>query len=105
MNPFSEFEQFLLSAGMTERDLKEIAFARLYNEDFKHGTDGHNRLIIIARLASMVDALTDANGVRGYIGTMQWSGDATEMEKTLVAGNINAFSAWQRELFAAARTR
>lgn len=55
MNPHTKFEEMLLKLGLSERDLKEIAFARLYAQDFQHGTDGHNRLLIIARLTNILE--------------------------------------------------
>lgn len=36
----------------TERELMEIKFALMYVEEFLHGTDGHNRLMLIAKLAA-----------------------------------------------------
>ena len=39
-----------------ERQLKEIAFARVYVQQFNHGTDGHNAKLIIAKLADLLDA-------------------------------------------------
>lgn len=36
---------------MNERQLKEIAWALLYQRLFSHGTDGHNRLTLAAQLA------------------------------------------------------
>lgn len=44
-------------ATLTEREIKEIRFAKLYKESFGHGTDGHHRLCLIATLA---DALRDS---------------------------------------------
>ncbi len=44
-------------ATLSEREIKEIRFAKLYKESFAHGTDGHHRLLVIATLA---DALRDA---------------------------------------------
>jgi hypothetical protein len=38
-----------------ERQQKEIAFAELYERDFHHGTTGHNQLLLIARLALLLD--------------------------------------------------
>ena len=38
--------------GMTERQLKEIAFALLYKKYFNHGTDGHNSRITLADISS-----------------------------------------------------
>lgn len=40
---------------LDERQRKELAFARLYAADFSHGTDGHNRLLLLARLADIID--------------------------------------------------
>ena len=40
---------------LDERQKQEVAFARLYALEFKHGTDGHNRLLLIAKLADMLD--------------------------------------------------
>jgi hypothetical protein len=36
---------------MTERQLKEIAFALVYEKFFNHGTAGHNSLLTLAELA------------------------------------------------------
>lgn len=38
-----------------ERQLNEICFALLYLTAFGHGTDGHNRLMIIAKMAELLD--------------------------------------------------
>lgn len=54
--PQESFEKYLLGKGFTERDLKEIAFSRLYVQDFNHGTVGHNDMLIIARLADLLEA-------------------------------------------------
>ena len=44
----------------TEKDgrraLQELDFARLYDQSFFHGTDGHSRLVLIARLADLLDS-------------------------------------------------
>ena len=40
---------------LDERQIKEIVLARIYADDFNHGTDGHSRLILIARLADILD--------------------------------------------------
>lgn len=37
------------------RELQEIEFARTYVRDFGHGTDGHIRLTIMARMADLLD--------------------------------------------------
>lgn len=38
-----------------ERQRKEIAFAQLYARDFHHGTSGHNDMMIIAKMAELLD--------------------------------------------------
>lgn len=43
-------------AAFTERELKEITFARVYAEHYNHGTDGHNAKIIIAKLVAILEA-------------------------------------------------
>lgn len=43
------------SAGFIERELAEIEFAKIYTEKFNHGTDGHNRLNIVTKLALLVN--------------------------------------------------
>jgi hypothetical protein len=42
---------FLSRIGFNERDINEILFAMIYADQFSHGTDGHNRLLIISKLA------------------------------------------------------
>lgn len=37
------------------RQLKEIEFARHYAANFAHGTTGHNQMMIIAKLADLLD--------------------------------------------------
>jgi hypothetical protein len=37
------------------RALQELDFARLYDQHFSHGTDGHSRLVLIAMLATLLD--------------------------------------------------
>lgn len=39
---------------LTERELKEIQLALYYESDLAHGTDGHNRIILLAKLARHV---------------------------------------------------
>lgn len=41
----------------TERELSEIRFALTYVDTFNHGTDGHNRLNVIAKLYRHVERL------------------------------------------------
>ncbi len=53
-------EQNTTSAWRSElddRQNKEIDFANLYAADFHHGTDGHNRLLLIATLSGLLDRL------------------------------------------------
>lgn len=38
-----------------KRALQELDFARLYEQSFCHGTDGHSRLVLIAMLADLLD--------------------------------------------------
>lgn len=38
-----------------DRQRKEVTFAELYAADFNHGTTGHNQLMLIARLAELLD--------------------------------------------------
>lgn len=40
---------------LDERQRKEVEFAAIYAKQFAHGTDGHNRLLLISRLADLVD--------------------------------------------------
>lgn len=42
-------------AGLDQRQRQEVELARLYARDFGHGTDGHGRLILIDKLADMLD--------------------------------------------------
>lgn len=44
--------------GLTEREQKEIVLAERYVRDFNHGTAGHNRPVLIAKLAGILDSLT-----------------------------------------------
>ena len=38
-----------------DRALQELDFARMYDQHFHHGTDGHSRLVLIAKLAELLD--------------------------------------------------
>ena len=40
---------------LTEREAKEVAFAVMYFNQFNHGTTGHNQLVLIAKLAEMLN--------------------------------------------------
>lgn len=43
-----------------DRAILELDFARLYAANFNHGTDGHSRLILIAKLAELLDERDEA---------------------------------------------
>ncbi len=47
---FFEMRSQVIFDEYTDRELKEIILALVYADDFQHGTDGHNRLILIAKL-------------------------------------------------------
>jgi hypothetical protein len=39
-----------------ERQLKEIRYCLVYDDDmFRHGTDGHNLRLIVAKMAKLLD--------------------------------------------------
>jgi hypothetical protein len=40
----------------TNREIKEIDFARIYTDNFNHGTDGHRAKIIISKMSNMLNA-------------------------------------------------
>lgn len=40
---------------LDERQQKEVTLARVYATSFAHGTDGHNRLLLIAKLTDMLN--------------------------------------------------
>lgn len=40
---------------LDDREWAEICFARLYKNNFSHGTDGHNRLLLLAKLSYFLD--------------------------------------------------
>ena len=44
---------------LTQREEQEIHFAKIYADDFSHGTDGHSRLLLIARLATALQKHDD----------------------------------------------
>jgi len=43
---------------LSDRENNEIELARYYARRLNHGTAGHNRLILIAKLANMLDIIT-----------------------------------------------
>lgn len=55
-----------------ERQQKEIEFASLYAANFSHGTDGHHRLLLIAKMAEFLETLVeDQETVDFLIGTKE----------------------------------
>ncbi|MBX3081729.1 MAG: hypothetical protein KF716_08835 [Anaerolineae bacterium] len=42
---------------LDQRQQQEILFAQTYHQNFGHGTDGHHRLLIIAKLSDMLTHL------------------------------------------------
>jgi hypothetical protein len=40
------------SNELTARELNEVFLAMYYTSNLKHGTDGHNRLVLISKLAT-----------------------------------------------------
>lgn len=49
--------KYLEETTFSEREANEIKFARAYASSFLHGTDGHIRLVIIAKYSSMIRPL------------------------------------------------
>lgn len=43
-------------AKLDERQQNEVLFAIVYEAHFSHGTDGHNRLLLISKLVDMLGA-------------------------------------------------
>lgn len=62
----------LWQAGFDARQDDEIAFAKMYAQHFHHGTDGHNRLLLIDQMANVLDSyqtgLAQACGVAESYG-------------------------------------
>jgi len=46
---------------LDEREQKQVEFAKLYARDFYHGANGHNDLMIIAKMAALLDRETAAS--------------------------------------------
>ncbi len=40
-----------------ERQRAQISFARLYASNYHHGADGHNNMLIISKMADLLDAI------------------------------------------------
>lgn len=47
---------------LDERQRQEVAFATLYTTQFNHGTTGHNQLLLIHRLAELLEYATTHSG-------------------------------------------
>jgi len=47
-------------AQLDERQVKEVEFAETYANSFHHGTDGHHRLMLISKMAAMLDEMVTA---------------------------------------------
>jgi hypothetical protein len=48
-------ELIMWADELDDRQRKEIELARLYATKYAHGTDGHHRLLLIAKLAELLD--------------------------------------------------
>lgn len=59
--------RLLLEGGFTPRELEEVRFACNYASEFLHGTDGHLRLLIIAKLTEAVFEISETIGVHGHM--------------------------------------
>lgn len=55
---------------LTEREVKEICLCIVYAEDLAHGTDGHSRMLLIAKLAKALDISRPASDVIAIDGDM-----------------------------------
>ncbi len=56
-------EQTVWLDKFDERQQKQIKLARLYDApDFRHGADGHNNMLIISKMASLLDAAEEQAG-------------------------------------------
>lgn len=42
---------------LNAREQSELKFAQVYVDHFEHGTDGHSRLVLIAKLAKRIQEL------------------------------------------------
>jgi len=63
------FENMLVQ--LDERQRKEVSFARDYALNFKHGTAGHTRLLLIAKLADMIDIME--SNIENILRLMEWA--------------------------------
>jgi hypothetical protein len=65
---------------LNERELKEVNFCREYAKNFAHGTDGHSRLMLIAKMAELLD-----KGVVPYIAPKIDSTQPAQAKPTTMA--------------------
>lgn len=56
LRPLNEIE-------FTERELNELAHCVNYAENYHHGADGHNRMMLVAKLAKGLGMILHQNGV------------------------------------------
>ncbi len=70
-NQINENPLYLLmrNNGLTPREIQEVRFAQHYAHEFLHGTDGHSRLVVIAKLAYALNKVKDTIGVHGHMLT------------------------------------
>jgi hypothetical protein len=55
-----------------EREQKELLFAQMYFNEFGHGTDGHHRLMLIARLLGYLSlAESDPDAFKEFLDTWE----------------------------------
>lgn len=52
---------------MTYREIQEVRFAQHYAHEFLHGTDGHSRLVLISKLACVLNEVSETIGVHGHM--------------------------------------
>jgi hypothetical protein len=57
----------LLEQGLTPREIEEVRFANHYAHEFLHGTDGHSRLVVIAKLAAALFEVAETIGLHGHM--------------------------------------
>lgn len=52
---YAELASIYPEPKAASRALQELDFARTYYTSFHHGTDGHSRLVLIAKMAELLD--------------------------------------------------